>query len=334
MGRYLEVKGLNWFMKEVIRCVAVCLALPGLLFSAVHRLPQAEQKPVQQPGNLVQEEQQKEDIVISVAEKDGTISKMRLEDYVLGVVLGEMPASFETEALKAQAVAARTYALRCQQDRVHEQGAVCKQHTCCQSYCDPETYNKNGDKRIYLEKVRLAVEQTAGEVITYDGKLIFAAYFASSGGSTEDAVAVWGKSFPYLKPVDSPGETDKSYQNTKVSFTAAEFQSKLGTRLSGDPATWFGKVTYTDGGGVKNIVIGGKQYTGVKIRSLLGLRSTVFSVSIQNDKVTFTTNGYGHRVGMSQYGAEAMALTGCSYEQIIQHYYSGAVVEKYPFSGD
>lgn len=321
-------------MKAIIRSVAVSLALPGVLLYAVHKLPVAEQNPILQAGLMEQKETPREDIVISVEEKDGTVSKMRLEAYVLGVVLGEMPASFEAEALKAQAVAARTYALRCQQDGVHENGAVCKQHTCCQSYCDPDTYNKSGNMTVYLDKVRLAVEQTAGKVITYDGKLIFAAYFASSGGSTEDAVAVWGKAFPYLKPVDSPGETDKSYQNTKVSFTLAEFQSKLGIKLSGDPATWFGKVTYTDGGGVKNIIIGGKTYTGVKLRSLLGLRSTVFSVSIDKNKVTFTTNGYGHRVGMSQYGAEAMALTGCDYEQIIMHYYAGTKVENYPISGD
>ncbi len=321
-----------WLMKSVLRSMAVCIALPGLLFSAVNKLPIKEQKPVFQPA--VSEELPREDVLISVMEKDGTISQMRLEDYVLGVVLGEMPASFELEALKAQAVAARTYALRCQSDGVHEDGAVCKQHTCCQSYCDPGDYNKKGDKQIYLDKVKHAVDQTAGMVITYEGKLIFAAYFASSGGSTEDAVAVWGKSFPYLKPVDSPGETDKAYRNTQVSLTAAAFQNKLGVKLSGDPSTWFGKVTYTDGGGVKTMVIGGKQYTGVKIRSLLGLRSTVFTVAAQKDTITFTTNGYGHRVGMSQYGAEAMALTGCDYQQILTYYYSGTKVEKYPLSYD
>ena len=129
-----------------------------------------------------------EPVYIAVIEKDGTVTDMELEKYIWGVVLGEMPASFELEALKAQAVAARTYALRCMEDGVHEGGAVCKDYTCCQNYCDPTRYVVSGGLEEYAQRVWDAVDQTKGVVATYRGKLIFAVYFASSGGHTEDAV--------------------------------------------------------------------------------------------------------------------------------------------------
>ena len=273
---------------------------------------------------------EEEPLYIPVMQKDGTFEQMELEYYVWGVVLGEMPASFEPEALKAQAVAARTYALRCMSDGVHDGNAVCMDHTCCQSYCDPKAYSSYE----YAQKVRLAVQQTKGIVATYNGRLIFAAYFASSGGTTEDAVAVWGRTFPYLQSVDSPGEEDTAYQNVTITLTAAQFQQKLGGKIEGKISEWFGKVTYTSGGGVSTMMIGGVKYSGVKLRNLLGLRSTLFSVKVSGEKIIITTNGYGHRVGMSQYGAQAMALAGNSYEQILKHYYQGITLEKYPLSGD
>jgi stage II sporulation protein D len=134
--------------------------------------------------------------------------------------------------------------------------------------------------------------------------------------------------------VDSPGEQDKSYQNSKVTFTAKEFQEKLGITLAGTPKNWFGKVTYSDGGGVDKAVIGGKTYTGVKLRSLLGLRSTKFTVEATQSSVIIKTNGYGHRVGMSQYGADAMAVSGSNYKEILKHYYKGIEIVRYPITAD
>lgn len=331
-----EVMILKTLFKQLIQAIMVSVVMPGMMFSTVTYLPTQPFLPQTSISQPTVQTPVEEDVpvLIHVLQKNGQVQDMELEAYVCGVVLGEMPASFEMEALKAQAVAARTYAVRCAADGVHKDNAVCVAHTCCQNYCDPEAYIQSGGRQEYLERVKNAVAQTAGTVAVYNGKPIFAAYFASSGGSTEDAAAVWGNAFPYLQSVESPGEGDKAYQNCKVTFTPADLQFKLGIQLAGSPKTWFGPAVYSNGGGVKTITIGGKTYTGVKLRSLLGLRSTVFTVKATDTAVVFTTNGYGHRVGMSQYGAEAMALTGATYDAIIRHYYRGVDLVKYPIATD
>ena len=325
---------MNMIIKEILSAILLTILIPAALFSTV---PAYEPLQNSQPMTQIQQPDApavSNPVTVCVKTKSGAFTNMDIEEYVCGVVLGEMPASFETEALKAQAVAARTYALRCARDGSHENNAVCMEHTCCQAYCDPKQYIATGGRQSNLDKILSAVAETKGEVATYNGKLIFATYFASSGGQTEDAVAVWGRSFPYLVSVDSPGEQDKSYQNSKVTFTAKEFQEKLGISLAGTPKTWFGKVTYSDGGGVDKAVIGGKTYTGVKLRSLLGLRSTKFTVEATQSSVIIKTNGYGHRVGMSQYGADAMAVSGSNYKEILKHYYKGIEIVRYPITAD
>lgn len=255
--------------------------------------------------------------------------EMELEDYILGVVLGEMPADFELEALKAQAVVARTYTLKACVDGSRHNGAVCTKSGCCQAYKTPQAYLDDGGSEEGLKKVRAAVVQTSGQVLTYDGELIYATYFSCSGGSTEDASAVWGYDVPYLQAVESPGEEDASVYTKTVTFSAAELQKKMAVRLSGEPENWFGKIRYTQGGGVKSIEIGGVSYRGTTIRSLLKLRSTNFTVKVEGQNIVFTTKGYGHRVGMSQYGADAMAVLGSTYDQILFHYYQGTKLENY-----
>ena len=157
--------------------------------------------------------------------------------------------------------------------------------------------------------------------------MIEATYFSCSGGRTEDAVAGWGTDIPYLQAVDSPGEEQAKHFTDSVLFTAKEFAACLGANLSGAPAKWLGSVTYTQGGGVATMVIGGKTYSGVDLRRKLGLRSTAFSMMAVGDQIHITTKGFGHRVGMSQYGAEAMAVAGSSYKAILQHYYPGVVLD-------
>ena len=255
-----------------------------------------------------------------------TVTQQDVEDYLVGVVLAEMPASFELEALKAQAVVARTYTMRAASTvGKHGDGSVCTDYACCQAYIDPAEYIHKGGTKESLEKIKTAVRDTAGEVLTYEGKLIEATYFSCSGGSTEDAVAVWGNDYPYLQAVDSPGEEHAAHYTDTVSFTPKQLQSALGVTLSGSPEEWFGTVTYTEGGGVDTIQIGGKAYRGTQLRQLLSLRSTAFTVSVGED-ISFTTKGFGHRVGMSQYGADAMALSGKGYEEILTHYYQGTVL--------
>ena len=244
-----------------------------------------------------------------------------LEEYLLGVVLAEMPASFEEEALKAQAVVARTYAVRAMEGkRKHQEGDICTDATCCQGYLDPADYEGTEEN---LQKVRDAVAATSGQVLTYEGELIEATYFSCSGGLTEDAVAVWGTDVPYLQSVVSPGEEDAAYYVDEVVFPLEEFLAKLGLELSGNPAEWLGGVTYTSGGGVDTVTIGGKRFKGTEIRKLLGLRSTAFSLEANEASIAVTTRGYGHRVGMSQFGADAMASQGSTYGEILAHYYQG-----------
>ena len=146
--------------------------------------------------------------------------------------------------------------------------------------------------------------------------------------AAEDAAAVWGTDFPYLQAVASPGEEKAAHYTDTVRFSAEAFQDALGVKLSGSPGSWFRDVTYTDGGGVDTIVIGGTSYKGTSLRSALGLRSTAFSISTTEDTVTITTRGYGHRVGMSQYGADAMAVTGSTCQEILVHYYPGTTLTK------
>ena len=266
---------------------------------------------------------------IPVLMTDGTLRQMDLEDYIRGVVLAEMPASFEMDALKAQAVAARTYALRRQTltDR-HPQGAVCADHTCCQAWMSDEDYLKSRGTKLDLEKVRDAVNETAGQVLTYEGRLAETTYFSCSGGQTEDAAAVWGEEIPYLQSVVSPGEEGSAEYEQTLYFTSAEFADKLGRKLTGMPSQWLGEATETEGGGVATMVIGGVTYSGTELRRLLGLNSTIFTMEADEAGITVTTRGNGHRVGMSQYGADAMAVAGSSYTEILAYYYPGTVIDK------
>ena len=260
------------------------------------------------------------EILIPILFEDGSVQEIVLDDYLIGVVLAEMPASFELEALKAQAVVARTYTLRAHNGKSkHQQGSVCTDSTCCQAYRDPALYEDPEGKK----KVTSAVQATSGMVLTYNGELIEATYFSCSGGSTEDAVAVWGTDVPYLRATISPGEEKATYYVDSMTFSAIEFQECLGRSISGSPGDWFGAVTYTTGGGVHEIEIGGQRYTGTELRKLLGLRSTAFTITSDSESVTFHTRGFGHRVGMSQYGADAMAAGGSNYQQILQHYSQG-----------
>lgn len=323
---------------QILQSVAMGTVIPGLLFTAVRNQPIPEpnkQQSIQTQQSILEQKEpyhpdvERVNVTVPVQKSDGKRKEMDLEDYICRVVLGEMPASFEVEALKAQAVAARTYTLRCcLGGSKHDGNAVCTDSKCCQAYCEPEGYIRNGGTYENVRKVFDAVKETAGQVLYYEDRLIMATYFSSAGNATEDAKAVWGNSVPYLVAVSSP-EGDNRYNGEKISFTAKEFQEKLGATLKGKPESWFGAVTYTVGGGVDQIRIGGKLYKGTLLREKLGLRSTDFSVTTTDTVVTFTTNGYGHRVGLSQYGADAMAVNGSDYEQILLHYYTGTRLGQY-----
>lgn len=314
--------------KDILTAAVMGLVVPGIVLSIAARKtevsPETTPETTEQP--TVHETVR---LPVLVRQEDGTVSQMDMDSYLVGVVLAEMPVSFEDEALEAQSVVARTYARKAwETGGKHGDCSVCTRSACCQGYIGDEDYLSQGGTEEGLEKVRAAVAATSGWVLTYEGELIEATYFSCSGGSTEDAAAVWGTEFPYLQAVASPGEEKAVHYTDTVRFSAEAFQDALGVTLSGSPGGWFRDVTYTDGGGVDTIVIGGTSYKGTDFRSALGLRSTAFSISTTEDTVIITTRGYGHRVGMSQYGADAMAVTGSTCPEILAHYYPGTTLTK------
>lgn len=250
---------------------------------------------------------------------DETPETMDLQTYLTGVLMGEMPVSYPLEALKAQAVAARTYTLR----RVQGGGVLSNDPSVCQAYVSADQARKRyGDQaEAVLQTYRQAVAETDGQVLCYDGKLIAATYFSCSGGKTESAQAVWGGAIPYLVSVDSPGEEDAESFSSTVTLTPAETMACLDI-----PDLGVSDIQYTEGGGVSAMTIGGKTFSGTELRSLLGLRSTKFTMEVAADAVTFSVTGFGHRVGMSQNGARVMAEDGKSYEEILKWYYTGVEI--------
>lgn len=310
--------------------MSVCMGfiLPGIVMNwAVEDVSQTQEETL--PDSTVPSVTEKrEQLTMLLRQRDGTVVAMDMDEYLVGVVLGEMPADFEDEAKKAQAVVARTFARRAYTTGgKHGDGSVCADSGCCQAYLPAEEYLAKGGAQEAVDGAKTAVEATSGLVLTYEGKLIEATYFSCSGGSTEDAVAVWGSDVPYLKAVESPGEEHAVHYSDTVEFSKKEFLDKLGLPLTGNPKNWFGTAAYTSGGGVKTMVIGGKTFTGTELRSKLGLRSTAFTVTADSEKIVITTKGFGHRVGMSQYGADAMAMGGSKFEEILAHYYPGTTLE-------
>lgn len=266
-------------------------------------------------------------------ETEAGVAELPLAEYLTEVVLSEMPASFSEAALEAQAVAARTFTLKQRAAGKHAEADLCGDSSCCQAWTSREALEaKLGDTfEMYWDKASRAVAATDGLVLTYNGALIDAVYFSCSGGTTEDAVAVWGSDVPYLQAVESPGEEISGKFETTVTVPLDQFKVTLQAAdpqvwLAGSPSTWFGIRTETEGGGVDTLEIGGRLFRGTELRTLFGLNSAKFTVEATADAVQFTVSGYGHRVGMSQYGAEAMARAGAGFEEILLHYYTGAAV--------
>lgn len=242
-----------------------------------------------------------------------------LEEYVVGVVAAEMPASFPEEALKAQAVAARTYQVR----QMQAAGAEKVLYDVGQAYIDiAEQKEKWGENYpFYASKIRKAVRETAGEIMVCEGEPILAAFHAQSAGKTEDAVHVWNSEVPYLKSVDS-SEDRKAPENEATDiFSEKELKEKLGSaELS--------VLSRTDAGYVERVQAGEEILSGRSVREKLGLRSTNFRIEKKEGGIQFTTRGYGHGVGMSQYGASFLAEKGKGYREILRHYYQGIDFQK------
>lgn len=259
--------------------------------------------------------------VVTIYRSNGSMEKLDLEEYVIGVVAAEMPASFNIEALKSQAVLARTYALKSKQT-----GRKLTDTVSTQAYIDSsQMKNKWGNDYLkYYNKIKKAVETTKGMYITYNGLIIDAVYHSTSNGYTEDAVQVWGYSLPYLKSVESPWDKNTSSYKKVKEFKIEDILRIFGIAHLDEIEI----ISRNSSGRVISLKIGDNTYTGVDFRNLLSLRSTDFDIEKTENSLKITTRGYGHGVGMSQYGANEMAKKGSVYSTIIKYYYSGVKINK------
>ena len=334
-------------MKQVIITALVLLSflflLPMLLFggggAATLSAPERDTPPPTLPSAVTpvpQGETDRETALTLYRSGTGEVEELTMADYLWGVVAAEMPASFRTEALKAQAVAARTYALRKGSGvtAAHPGAMVCDDHTCCQAWLTKEEAAGlwGAEAPFYTDKIAAAVADTDGLVVTYGGELIDAVFHSSSAGSTADAAEVWGTSVPYLKPVSTPEGEEVPNYHTTVTVSLEEFKTAVRSkypqaRFGEDYTAWFGPVTYTAAGAVATLPAGGAPVTGTEYRALFGLRSPRFTLTAGEEGITFSVTGYGHGAGMSQYGANTLAAQGLDFEAILTHYYTGCRVE-------
>lgn len=249
----------------------------------------------------------------------GSTEKIEMREYIIGCVAAEMSAGCHPEALKAQAVASYTYAKRITENSsdyisdspLSHQGYVCKEERM-------EKWGENFEEN--EKKIADAVDEVFGKSITCNGETVLAVYHSISAGQTRSAKSIWGSDYPYLQSVASPGDKlSPDFSETK-SFSAEEFAQMLGVEAEGSTADWVGDISES-GGYVETAVICGREFSGEEIREALNLRSSSFEIEAQGSKITVTCRGYGHGVGMSQYGADYMARQGSTWQEIIGHYY-------------
>ncbi|MBL4932670.1 stage II sporulation protein D [Clostridium paridis] len=266
--------------------------------------------------------------------KTGTTEKVDLEVYVLGVLSGEMPAAFDEEALKAQAVAARTFAMkRILYPCTEAKGADVCDTVHCQVFMSKEDRVSKWDKdksEEYWKKLEDAVSATKGKVLTYNGELVlYPQFFSTSWGKTEDAEAVLSTALPYLQSVDSPGEEVAPKFKSSITISSKEFVEKINNKYKeaklavNNIKDSIKIVSKNPGGSVNEVKVGGVTIKGTEFRSLLSLNSANFTFSFSNKGIEIQSFGYGHGVGMSQWGANVMAKSGVKYEDILKHYYKG-----------
>lgn len=288
--------------------------------------------------NQVQYEYSKFATIRLLHQKTGEIEEKEIDEYLLGVVSAEMPASFEEEALKAQAVVARTYTVYAisHNEGKHEGADICDDSSCCQAWISKEgRFEKweEADREGNWAKIENAVNSTRGKIITYNGEAIDAFFHSNSGGKTENVGVVWGGAdLPYLQSVETAGEDAYSQYASEVEFNKAEFEEKMKQKnedfsIDYNEEDSIKILEYTEGNRVKTVKIGNLELSGVEVRQLLGLKSANFTVSIDGDNIKFDVKGYGHGVGMSQTGADSLAKEGKNYEEIIKHFYTGVEIE-------
>ena len=269
--------------------------------------------------------------------KENKVEKVPLEEYVLSVVSSEMPATFHEEALKAQSILARTFVINklitgCNNIK---EGNICDT-THCQAYLNinekKKAWGKDGDE--YLKKLKKVVKETEGKVLSYNDQLVkYPQYFSTSSGNTEDAVAVFSEDVPYLKSVQSPGEEISPKYESEISMSISDFKSKIkksipNSNLGNNINEEVKILSRNKGGTVDDIKIGDVTIKGKEFRKIFGLNSANFTLEVLEDKINIKCLGYGHGVGMSQWGANVMAKEGSKYDEILEHYFKGSKIEE------
>lgn len=268
----------------------------------------------------------------------GKIEKVGMREYVIGCVAAEMSAVYHTEALKAQAAACYTYAKKtCEQNVKHKdsdlgEADITDSPDIHQGYLSEKQRKEKWGEKFgeYEKKITDAVDEVFGYYLTYNGETALAVYHAISAGSTQSAESMWSSEIPYLISVESPGDRLSPDYTSEISFTEAEFKKHIkncGAKLSGEAGEWLGKTEKDDSGYATSLNLGNQKISASKIREEFGLRSLCFDVEYSGEKFIFTCRGYGHGVGMSQYGADYMARQGFSWKEILNHYYPGTEIE-------
>ena len=260
-------------------------------------------------------------------EKSNVVEKVPLEKYVYGVVSSEVPVSFEEDALKAQAVASRTYVMYAMESNKDKEFDVYDSVNSQVYNSDDELKEKWGDKYSeYNNKIKKVIVDTKGEYLTYDDKIIEAFFFFTSTGYTENSEEVFSEALPYLRSVESSWDETSPSFNDEKEFAKTDFYNKLGIKYS--DILDVSDIKKTSSGRIKSLKINNKEFTGKEIRTKLQLRSTFFTFYEKDNKILVKTKGYGHGVGMSQYGANGMALAGFKYQDILKYYYTGVEIKK------
>ncbi len=267
----------------------------------------------------------------------GAVEDIDLDSYLYGVVASEMPADFELEALKAQAVVARTYTIyQIKNGSKHENADICDSSYCCQAWISKENRMarwENNKAEEYWNKIVKAVNDTKGKIIFYAEEPINALFHSNSGGSTELSINVWGGDFPYFQTVETSGEENYSSYSSEIEVSKDDLIKKMLERYSDFKIDFSNNdcikiEEYTSSGRIQKILIGNKQISGVEARSIFGLKSAKFNFEILENSIKFSVLGYGHGVGFSQCGSDVLAKSGKNYEEIIKHYYKDVEIHE------
>lgn len=329
------------FLLYFFAFIFICFILPAILTKSNKIQTNADIEEKQDNTDKIEDSSKKYDYkqygtIKLLHAKTGEIEEVALDSYLCNVVSAEMPADFEEEALKAQAVVARTYTIYKIENKKHENADICDDSTCCQAWVSKETRFarwEEAKRESNWAKIEKCVNETKGKIITYQNKPINAFFHSNSGGTTELPVNVWGggENLPYLQVVETAGEEGYTQYSSEVVLSKEDLINKLKTKYEDININFENEddikiLEHTDSGRVKTIKFGNHELSGVETRTLLGLKSTNFEVQKQDGNIKFTVKGYGHGVGMSQTGADTMAKQGKNYEEIIKHFYSGVEI--------